>query len=161
MFLSGLFRGAARRGTLLVLAAITLPLAAAPAAANARLEEGTTTISTGESAFFPVRGGEKGPANLSAQCEIGDVGGTANITFDGENYVPLSDPPVGTVITLSRGETRSYELSGIVNASSGGEAYIAFHFTGAPAPMCFPGMDCGGAEGASSSVTVTCRNVGG
>jgi hypothetical protein len=161
MFLSRLFLSAGRRSAILLLAAIALPLAAAPAAANALLQEGTTKISTGESAFFPVTGGEKGPANLSAQCEIGDVGGTASITFDGEHYVPLSDPPVGTVITLSHGDTRSYDLSGIVDASSGGEAYIAFHFTGVPAPMCFPGMDCGGAEGASSSVTVTCRNVGG
>lgn len=161
MFLSSLLRGAGRHSALLMFAAIALPLAATPATANARLEEGTTRLSTGESAFFPITGGEKGPANLSAQCEIGDVGGTANITFDGEHYVPLSDPPVGTVITLSHGDTRSYDLSGIVNASSGGDAYIAFHFTGAPAPMCFPGMDCGGAEGASSSVTVTCRNVGG
>lgn len=161
MFLSRLFLRAGRHSAILLLAAIALPLVAAPAAAKALLQEGATKLSTGESAFFPVTGGEKGPANLSAQCEIGDVGGTASITFDGEYYVPLSDPPVGTVITLSRGDTRSYDLSGIVDASSGGEAYIAFHFTGAPAPMCFPGMDCGGAEGASSTVTVTCRNVGG
>lgn len=148
-----------RRAALLVLALAAMPLAAAPATAKAVLQGAEVTLSVGESAIFPVTGGENGPANLSAQCGIDGVSGTANLTFDGEHYVPLSDPPVGTVVTLSRGETRNYHLSGVVDASSGGDAYIAFHFTGAPAPMCFPGMDCGGAEGASSNVTVTCRNA--
>lgn len=128
------------------------------AEANAVLQGGTATLAEGESAVFEISGGTSGPADLRAVCEVGDVGGTASITFDGENYVPLSDPSVGTVLTLSRGETQRYDLTGVVDASRGGNAYIAFHFTGAPAPMCFPGMDCGGAEGKSASVTVTCRN---
>lgn len=147
-----------QRGCILAAAIVFLPLAAMPAKAAAVLQGGTVTLSEGESATFPITGGKQGPDNLQAQCEIGDVGGTASITFDGENYVPLSDPSVGTVLTLSRGETRSYSLTGVVDASRGGDAYIAFHFTGAPAPMCFPGMDCAGAEGKSGSVTVTCRN---
>lgn len=135
---------------------------AAPAhAAKATLEGGTVTLTEGESASFPISGGESGPADLSAQCAIGDVNGTASLTFDGEHYVPLSAPAVGDVLTLSGGDTRNYDLAGVVDASGGGEAYIAFHFTGAPAPMCFPGMPCDGAEGKSGSVTVTCRNAGG
>lgn len=138
-----------------------LSLTPLSAQANAVLQGGTAKLAEGESVVFMITGGEKGPADLHAQCDIGDVGGTASITFDGENYVPLSDPSVGTVLTLSRGETRSYSLSGVVDASRGADAYIAFHFTGAPAPMCFPGMDCGGAEGKAASVTVTCRNGAG
>jgi hypothetical protein len=135
---------------------------AAPAhAAKATLEGGTVTLGEGESASFPISGAESGPADLSAQCEIGDVNGTASLTFDGEHYVPLSAPAVGDVLTLSGGETRNYNLVGVVDASGGGDAYIAFHFTGAPAPMCFPGMPCDGAEGKSGNVTVSCRNAGG
>ena len=128
------------------------------ARANAVLQGGTATLAEGESAVFEITGGVSGPADLHAMCEIGDAGGTASITFDGENYVPLSDPSVGTVFTLSRGETQSYNLTGVVDASRGGNAYIAFHFTGAPASMCFPGMDCGDAEDKSATVTVTCLN---
>ncbi|MDX5366068.1 MAG: hypothetical protein LPK88_06455 [Alphaproteobacteria bacterium] len=138
-----------------------LTLLPSVALAEAVLQGGTERLAEGESAIFKITGAESGPADLNAQCDIGDVGGTASITFDGENYVPLSDPSVGTVLTLSRGETRSYSLSGVVDASRGADAYIAFHFTGAPAPMCFPGMDCGGAEGKAASVTVTCRNGAG
>lgn len=134
----------------------------APAhAAKATLEGGTVTLAEGESASFPITGGANGPADLSAKCDIGDVNGTASLTFDGEHYVPLSAPAVGDVLTLSGGETRSYDLVGVVDASGGGDAYVAFRFTGAPAPMCFPGMPCNGAEGKSGSVTVTCRNAGG
>lgn len=144
------------------LAALAMALLfAAPAhAATAALEGGTMTLGEGESASFPISGGENGPANLSAHCEIGDVNGTASLTFDGEHYVPLSAPAVGDVLTLSGGETLSYDLVGVVDASGGGDAYVAFHFTGAPAPMCFPGMPCNGAEGKSGNVTVTCRNAG-
>ncbi len=134
-------------------------LAAAPAlAASAKLEGGTVTLKEGESAEFPISGGGNGPANLDAQCELGDVSGSASITFDGEYYVPLSEPAVGDVITLSRGDTRSYHLAGVVD-SKGQDAYVAFRFGGAAAAMCFPGMDCSGAEGKSGSVTVTCRNA--
>ncbi|MFN4353072.1 hypothetical protein [Parvibaculum sp.] len=138
-----------------------LALAPAAAQANAVLQGGKAKLAEGESAIFMITGAEKGPADLHAQCDIGDVGGTASITFDGENYVPLSDPSVGTVLTLSRGETRTYHLAGVVDASRGNDAYIAFHFAGAPAPMCFPGMDCGGTEDKAASVTVTCRNGAG
>lgn len=152
-------------GTTTALSCVALGAAllfAAPAfAAKATLEDGTVTLSEGESAIFAISGGESGPADLAAQCEVGDVGGTASLTFDGEHYVPLSAPSVGDVLTLSGGENRSYDLVGVVDASGGGDAYVAFHFTGAPAPMCFPGMPCDGAEGKSGSVTVTCRNAGG
>ncbi|MEQ8267600.1 MAG: hypothetical protein RH982_10420 [Parvibaculum sp.] len=132
--------------------------AASPALAGATLEGGTVTIGEGETASFPILGAGDGPADLNAQCSITDVSGTASITFDGEHYVPLSDPAIGEVITLSGGERRDYQLIGVADAQ-GGEAYVAFHFTGAPAPMCFPGMNCSGAEGASGSVTVTCANA--
>ncbi len=128
----------------------------ASAAAVATLEGGTATIAEGETASFPIGGASNGPADLRARCEISDVSGTASLTFDGEHYVPLSDPAVGEVITLSRGDTRAYELVGVADGS---DAYVAFHFTGAPAAMCFPGMNCDGAEGAAGSVTVSCENA--
>ncbi|ABS62496.1 hypothetical protein Plav_0873 [Parvibaculum lavamentivorans DS-1] len=127
-------------------------------AAGALLEGGTVTLTEGETASFPISGASNGPANLHAQCEIGDVNGTASLTFDGEHYVPLSEPAVGEVITLSGGDTRAYELTGVVDAPNG-DAYIAFFFGGAPAAMCFPGMNCDGAEAATGSVTISCRNV--
>lgn len=127
-------------------------------AAEAKLEGGTVTLTQGESATFPISGGGNGPANLDAQCDISDVSGSASITFDGEYYVPLSSPAVGDVITLSRGDTRSYQLAGVVD-SQGRDAYVAFRFGGAAAAMCFPGMDCSGAEGEAGSVTISCRNA--
>lgn len=127
-------------------------------AATATLEGGTVTLKNGESAEFPISGGDNGPANLSAQCEISDVNGSASLTFDGEYYVPLSEPAVGDVITLSSGDTRSYQLVGVVD-SKGQDAYVAFRFGGAAAAMCFPGMDCNGAEGSAGSVTVSCQNA--
>lgn len=136
-----------------------LAIGAAPAlAAVATLEGGTVTLSEGETASFPISGANDGPSDLNAKCSISDVSGTASLTFDGEHYVPLSDPAIGEVITLSGGETRDYRLVGVADAQ-GSDAYIAFHFTGAPAPMCFPGMDCSGAEGKSGGVTVSCENA--
>ena len=142
-----------------VLTLAMLAAGAAPAnAETATRNGGTVTLTEGESATFSISGGDNGPANLSAQCEISEVSGSASITFDGEYYVPLSEPAVGDVITLSRGDTRSYQLAGVVD-SKGQDAYIAFRFGGAAAAMCFPGMDCSGAEGQSGSVTVSCRNA--
>lgn len=142
----------------LATAALTALPGAAAQAATATLEGGTVTVREGESASFPIRGGDDGPANLNAECEIADVNGSASITFDGEYYVPLSEPAVGDVITLSRGDTRTYSLNGVVDAK-GQEAYVAFRFGGAAAAMCFPGMDCSGAEDKAGSVTVSCRDA--
>lgn len=127
-------------------------------AADATLEGGTVTLHEGETASFAVAGVPGGPANLHAVCHIGEVNGTASLTFDGEHYVPLSDPAVGETINLTGGETRDYKLTGVIEVEEG--AYIAFFFTGAPAAMCFPGMNCNGAEGEAGSVSVSCRNVG-
>jgi hypothetical protein len=148
------------RSAFLTIAAFAAALMMAPVAhaANATLDGGTFVLKEGEQARFPIRADAGGPSDLHARCRIDDVGGAASLTFDGEYYVPLSDPAVGDVIALSRGDTRDYPLMGVVDPK-GREAYIAFNFTGAPAPMCFPGMDCSGAEGASGSVTVTCENT--
>lgn len=138
-------------------AALVAGLAGAAQAA-ATIQGGTMTIQSGESAEFPISGGKSGPENLNAQCEISDVSGSASVTFDGEYYVPLSEPAVGDVITLSRGDTREYNLVGVVD-SQGQDAYVAFRFGGAAAAMCFPGMDCSGAEAGAGSVTVSCQNA--
>ncbi len=81
---------------------------------------------------------------------------SASLVFDGEHYIAMSDLAIGETVTLTRGETRQYRLSGVVDAPEGG-AYIAFNFTGAAAAMCFPGMACDGAEGGAASVTVSCK----
>ncbi len=118
---------------------------------------GTVTLHEGETASFAIKGVPGGPADLHAECRISDVSGSASLTFDGEHYVPLSDPAVGETINLTGGETRDYKLMGVIDAEEG--AYVAFFFTGAPAAMCFPGMNCNGAEGEAGSVTLSCRNA--
>ena len=124
----------------------------------ATLEGGKQKLVPGESAIFQITAPSKGSSDLHARCEISEVGGSASLTFDGENYVPLSEPGIGDVITLSRSDVRQYNLSGVVNGQVGG-SYIAFHYTGEAAAICFPGMDCSGASAQSSSVTISCEDV--
>lgn len=127
----------------------------ATTAQAATIESGSFTIRSGEQAKFPIAS-SGAPSDLHAQCTLSDVAGSASLIFDGEHYIAMSDLAVGETVTLKRGETREYRLSGVVDAPNGG-AYIAFNFTGAAAAMCFPGMDCGGAEDGASSVTVSCK----
>lgn len=129
----------------------------AATAGAATLEGGSVTIGAGEQAKFPIESSGP-PSDLRAHCELSDVGGSASVVFDGERYIAMSDLAVGEVITLSRGETREYELAGVVDAAAGG-GYIAFNFTSAAAAMCFPGMDCAGASDAATTVTITCRDA--
>ena len=140
--------------------AVTL-LAVSPAhAANAVLDGGTKTIKAGEQAVFTVKGAADAPTDLAAECTIRDVTGRAVITFDAEGYVPLSAPAVGDRLTLARGDTKDYSLSGAIRPTAKGESYIAFSMIDQPASLCFPGMDCGGTDKAANKVTVECRNAG-
>jgi len=127
----------------------------AATAQAATLEGGSFTIRSGEQAKFPIAGAGA-PSDLHAQCTLSDVAGSASLVFDGEHYIAMSDLAVGETVTLTRGETREYRLSGVVDAPAGG-AYIAFNFTGAAAAMCFPGMACDGAQDGAASVTVSCK----
>jgi len=127
-------------------------------AAAAVLEGGTQTIQPGEQAMFPIRGAASEPTDLTAHCTIRDVTGRAVITFDAEGYVPLSEPAVGDRLTLARGETKVYSLTGAIRPAEKGESYIAFSMIDSPASICFPGMDCGGKDEVASKVTVECRN---
>jgi len=143
--------------TLKSLLVVLFATAFATAAAAATLEGGTIKIKSGEQAKFPIAASGP-PSDLRAQCRLSDVGGSASLIFDGEHYVPMSDLAVGEVVTLSRGDNREFNVSGVVDAAQGG-AYLAFNFTGAAASMCFPGMPCDGAEDGATTVTVTCRDT--
>lgn len=133
-------------------------LAFAAQAATARIEEGSKVLAAGESAEFRITPRTEVSADLSVSCDVSS-GGSASIMFDGEHYIPLSEPSVGEVLTFSAGETRHFDLVGSVEKNEG-DAYIAFSFTGAPTAMCFPGMDCATGAGASAkNVKVVCRNA--
>lgn len=125
-------------------------------AATARIEEGEKTISKGQSAEFKVIAPRDTSSELAAWCEV-SAGGAAKLTFDGEHYIPLSEPAVGDAVTLKSGETKRFELNGTVEKNRG-DAYIAFIFADIPQAMCFPGMDCGSAAGGAESVKVVCGN---
>lgn len=134
-----------------------LPVIAPPAALAgpaARLEAASRVLAPGETARFSIEAGRDRSSELRGWCEL-SASGAASLGFDGEHYVPLSEPAVGDVITLSAGETRRYEITGTVERNAG-DAYIAFTFTGVPAAMCFPGMQCEGAGKGASSVSVSC-----
>ncbi|KAB7741634.1 hypothetical protein F2P47_04315 [Parvibaculum sedimenti] len=141
------------------LAGLVLLSAAGLSAAHAegaRIEEGDKTISKGQSAEFKVIAPRDTSSELAAWCEV-NAGGAAKLTFDGEHYIPLSEPAVGDAVTLKSGETKRFELNGTIEKNKG-DAYIAFVFTDVPQAMCFPGMDCGGAAGGAESVKVVCGN---
>ncbi|HUD52601.1 hypothetical protein [Parvibaculum sp.] len=125
-------------------------------AATAKIEEGEKVISKGESAEFKVTAPRDTSSELAAWCEV-SAGGVAKLIFDGEHYVPLSEPTVGDATTLQPGESKRYELNGTVEKNKG-DAYIAFVFTDIPQAMCFPGMQCGNAAGGAQTVKVVCGN---
>ncbi|MDR3497781.1 MAG: hypothetical protein P4L72_00990 [Parvibaculum sp.] len=132
-------------------------LAAGPVAAGApaKIEGGTKLIKQGETAQFPIVSSASESSDFHAACDV-ETGGRASLTFDGEHYIPLSEPAVGDIVTLAPGEARHYDLTGTVEANKG-DAYIAFSFTGVPQAMCFPGEQCGGAAGGAQNVKVTCK----
>lgn len=125
-------------------------------AATATIEAGEKTVSKGELAEFKVSAPRDTSSELSAWCEV-TAGGAAKLTFDGEHYIPLSDPAVGDAVTLKPGETKRFELTGTIEKNRG-DAYIGFLFADVPQAMCFPGMECGGATGGAESVKVSCGN---
>lgn len=135
-----------------------LLLAAGPvlAAEAAKLEGGEHIIRKGETAEFKITSNPGASTELHAWCKV-SAGGSASLTFDGEHYIPLSEPTVGDIVTLSAGETRQYDLAGTVEANKG-DAYVAFAFTDVPAAVCFPGMQCNGAAAGAQEVKVSCGN---
>ncbi|MBI1261364.1 MAG: hypothetical protein GC184_06540 [Rhizobiales bacterium] len=135
-------------------------LAAIPAMAEtgiARLQGGTQVIGLNETASFPITSSTERSTEFQASCDIVNGGGTASVVFDGDHYVPLSQPGVGAVITLDPGESKHYDMTGTISANRG-DAFIAFYLSGAPQAMCFPGMQCSGPEKGATSVTVTCTD---
>lgn len=144
------------RPVLALLVAALLPATAA-AAPRATIEEGSKVLSSGEAAQFRIASSPGESSDLHVVCEVSS-GGEASVTFDGEHYIPLSEPAVGDVLAFSAGTNATYDLVGTVEKNRG-DAYIAFVFTDVPTAMCFPGMVCGGAAAGAKSVSVTCRNA--
>jgi hypothetical protein len=142
----------------LAIATLGLFLVALPvlAAEPARIQGGEHILKVGEAAEFKITSNPKVSEELHAWCEV-TAGGSASLMFDGDHYIPLSEPTVGDKVTLGAGETRRYELVGTVEANRG-DAYIAFVFTDVPAAMCFPGMKCDGAAAGAQEVKVVCDN---
>jgi hypothetical protein len=145
-----------RAASALLVLAVFLPVSPALCAVPATLEAAEQVIQKGEVAEFKITSNKTTSSELHAWCEIAATG-SASLTFDGDHYVPLSEPAVGDIVTLSAGETRRYRLDGSVEANRG-DAYIAFAFTDVPAAMCFPGMQCNGTAAGAKSVKVTCGN---
>lgn len=138
---------------------VVLPLLGWPMighAAPATLEAGEHLIVLGEAAEFAVQSAPDTSMDLQAWCEV-TASGRASLTFDGEHYIPLSEPAVGDIISLSPGETRRFDLTGSVEANKG-NAYIAFAFSDVPTAMCFPGQQCDGAAAGAQNVKVVCGN---
>ena len=113
-------------------------------------------IQLGEAAEFAVHSAQDTSTDLHAWCEV-TASGRASLTFDGEHYIPLSEPAVGDIVSLAPGETRRFDLTGAVEANKG-NAYIAFAFTDVPTAMCFPGQKCDGAAAGAQNVKVACGN---
>lgn len=137
-------------------AGLILCTTGALASGKASLKAGEHVLHAGEIAEFPIQSSRDESSELSAWCEVSS-GGRASVTFDGDHYIPMSEPSVGDVISFAPNETRRYELSGTVEANRG-DAYIAFAFTGVPSAMCFPGQKCEGAAAGAVEVKVTCNN---
>ncbi|HEX7777455.1 MAG TPA: hypothetical protein VF449_13100 [Parvibaculum sp.] len=146
------YRFAVMAAGLFCLAGLT---AGQAAAATAKLQGGTRLIKQGEAADFAITSSATESSDFQASCDV-ETGGRASLTFDGEHYVPLSEPAVGDVVTLAPGEKRHFDLSGTIEANKG-DAYIAFAFSGVPQAMCFPGEQCSGAAGGAANVKVTCN----
>ena len=126
------------------------------AADKAVLESGVHVIGVGQSAEFAIKSSTEQSTELHAWCDV-SAGGRATLTFDGDHYVPLSEPAVGDTITLNPNEKRRIDLQGTVEANDN-NAYVAFIFSGVPTAMCFPGMQCDGATGGAHDVRVECGN---
>lgn len=123
----------------------------------AKLQGGTQVIGLKESANFSITSSTERSTEFQASCDLVNGGGTASVVFDGDHYVPLSQPGVGAVITLDPGESKHYDMTGTISANRG-DAYIAFYLSGAPQAMCFPGMQCAGPDEGATSVSVTCTD---
>ena len=125
-------------------------------AATATIEAGEHVIQLGEAAEFAIQSSSETSTDLQASCEV-TASGRASVLFDGEHYIPLSEPAVGDIVSLAPGETRRFDLTGSVEANKG-NAYIAFAFTDVPSAMCFPGQKCEGAAAGAQNVKVICSN---
>lgn len=123
-------------------------------AVDAGFAGGEQDITLHERASFPVQTNSGQTSEFTAWCEITSLGGSATVMFDGEGYVPLSDPNVGDMIMLQGGASRRFELTGTFEAREEGE--IAFYFSNIPAGFCFPGQQCAKVEDGSSKVHVKC-----
>ncbi len=123
---------------------------------TASLVDGQHILHVGETAEFAIKSAASQSSDLHAWCEL-SAGGPATVTFDGDHYVPLSEPAVGDIVTLAAGKIRRIELQGTIEANDG-NAYVAFAFTGVPTAMCFPGMKCDGAASGARDVKVRCGN---
>jgi len=123
---------------------------------KAVLEGGVHVVGVGQTAEFAIRSSTNQSSELHAWCEV-SAGGRATLTFDGDHYIPLSEPAVGDTITLNPNEKRRVDLQGTVEANDN-NAYIGFIFSGVPTAMCFPGMQCDGATGGAKDVRVECGN---
>ncbi|MDO8289757.1 MAG: hypothetical protein Q7T44_11110 [Parvibaculum sp.] len=151
-----------RRGCFVALGASVLCasvfLFASPSVASgkATLAAGEQVIKVGETAQFAITSSADTSEDLNAWCEV-TTSGRASLTFDGDHYIPLSEPSVGDVVSFAPNETRRYELVGSVEANRG-DAYVAFAFTGVPSAMCFPGQQCDGAAAGAQDVKVVCAN---
>ena len=126
------------------------------ASEKAVLESGVHVVGVGQTAEFAIKSSKQQSSELHAWCEV-SAGGRATLMFDGDHYVPLSDPVVGDTITLNPNEKRRFDLQGTVEANDN-DAYVAFIFSGVPTAMCFPGMQCDGATGGAHDVRVECGN---
>lgn len=123
-------------------------------AVDAKFVGGDQEIGLHERASFPVQTSTSQTSEFTAWCEVSSLGGSATVMFDGEGYVPLSDPNVGDMIMLNGGETRRFELAGTFEA--GGEGEVAFYFANIPAGFCFPGQQCAKVEDGGEKVRVKC-----
>ncbi|MGB5092704.1 MAG: hypothetical protein WBN97_05275 [Parvibaculum sp.] len=126
--------------------------------AAARLQGATQTIALGETARFPIASSSTRSTELHARCDLVSGGGSASLIFDGDHYVPLSDPEVGAAIAIDSTTPRHFDLTGTIEANKG-DAYIAFYFASAPQTMCFPGMSCDGKEKVAAKIDVTCQDA--
>lgn len=143
-------------GAIALCAGVLLVSTPSLASGKATLAAGEQIIHVGEVAQFAITSSATVSEDLNAWCEV-TTGGRASLTFDGDHYIPLSEPSVGDVISFAPNESRRYELTGSVEANRG-DAYIAFAFTGVPSAMCFPGQQCNGAAAGAQDVKVACGN---
>ncbi|MBV1885584.1 MAG: hypothetical protein KUG61_00780 [Parvibaculaceae bacterium] len=123
-------------------------------AMNAVFKGGEQDISLHERASFPVQTNSTQTSEFTAWCEVTSLGGSATVMFDGDGYVPLSDPNVGDMIMLQGGVTQRLELTGTFEANQQGE--IAFYFSNIPAGFCFTGQNCAKVEDGGDKVNVKC-----